>query len=566
MKNSRLILMLFVALITFASCSKDDPKDTPSNGGNAKSWKMYDGDFITAEDVIVSNDSTNLNVSKAYLAKLKGKEKVAVGDIISLFTHGYLNYFQVNSVAENGDSYMSIGVKEVSLNQVLSALNINLKNVQISTDVYMDQTKPKRVNNSGEADSKGLINTEAYIETDANGNKIIHPMACLVPAYRKGANFDEEGSAIPGAYVGCYIGQADNYEAANSWFDSFVDVVKDVGSAVISPVKAVVSAVELAVDCGEFLAKLAVGGEMIRDTRIIDLDHEFTGQRWDLTSGQAAKRTDSGENSKPIYVKEEWKDSVKAKVYATLNGHIKAHAGLRMVLDFSPLSVDKFEYGAYANLDLDMNAVIEAGVKIQETRPVSLKRFAPKEWMGDIGPIPILIVVYPEFIWNTQITGEYLAYFDFDAKVKFDYDAAIQFIPEIKPIVHKCEHPTGDNIGFSFNKFGVKGEGSASTGLFLRLSAELYGIAGPVFDLGSSLNIKGNVDIFKEKDEPWNAKGDLMLIANYAEMRTGGAIGFPPLKDVSPWLYEKLSFHTNNLIPSIAKADTLVRISAQTEL
>lgn len=545
--------MLFVALITFASCSKDDSKDTPSNVKNAKSWKMYDGDFITSEDVVVSSDdSTNINVSKAYIAKLKGKEQIAEGDIISLFTHGYLTYFQVGRVAENGN-YMSVDVKKVSLNEVLGALNISMSNVQLSTDIYFDQNLPKRVNNGGQADADGLINTKAYIDTDAKGNTVYHPVAYLTPAFEAGAN-GEVGAAVPGAFVGCYIGQADNIEAANSWFSSFIDGVKSVGKAVITPIK---TAAKVVVDCGEILTKLVVGGSVNKDYRIIDLNHEFTGQRWDLTEGTGASINDFNVKPKPLYVKGEWKDSVMNKVYLTLNGHIIANAGMRMILDFEPMKVEKFELDAYALLDLDANVTLEVGKKLQVTRPLSLHRMTPKSLMFDIGPIPVVIVVYPEFIMNTQFTDEVLAYMNFDAKAYFNYDFGLQFLPEFKTVTNESKY---DPFKLEFNKVGVKGTITASFGPALRLSCELYGIAGPVLDIYPfNANFKANADIFKEGDKDLDGDGSILLYTNWGEIRGSGAVKFPPLREVSDWLYETLSFQTKNLIdpPIVIYSDTL---------
>lgn len=546
MKKTSILLMLLLAVITFVSCSNDDSKDGPAKAGNAKSWKMYDGDFITPEDVIVSdNDTTNINVSKAYITKLKGKEQVAEGDIISLFTHGHLAYLQVSHVADNGN-YMSIDVKKVSLTEVLGVLNINMSNVQLSTDIYFDQSLPKRVNNGGQADADGLINSKAYIETDAQGNTVIHPMAVLTPAFEAGAN-GEMGAVIPGAFAGCYVGQADNIEVANGWFSSVLNVLSNVSKVVITPVKIVTDAVKCAVDCGEILAKLAVGGSVNKDYRIIDFEHKFTGHRWDLTEGKAASVNDFDFNTmnKPRYTKAQWKDSVMTKAYVTLNGHVKANAGMRMILDFKPAKIEKFELDAYALFDLDANILFEIGKKIQITRPLSLHRFTPQKIMFDIGPVPVVIVVYPEIILNNQVSGEVLAYMDFDAKAYFNYDAGIQFIPEFKPVVNDtiCKP-----FELEFNKLGVKGEVTASMGPYFRLSCELYGIAGPVLDFGFSANFKANADVFKEKDKDWDADGKITVTINWGEMRGSGAIGFPPLKDVSEWLYEKLSFQTKNLI------------------
>lgn len=541
MKKTSILLMLLLAVITFVSCSNDDSKDGPAKAGNAKSWKMYDGDFITSEDVVVSdNDTTNILVSKAYITKLKGKEQVAEGDVISLFTHGHLAYLQVSRVADNGN-YMSFDVKKLSLNEVLGALNINMSNVQLSTDIYFDQNLPKRVNNGGQADADGLINSKAYIDTDAQGNTVIHPMAVLTPAFEAGAN-GEVGAVIPGALVGCYVGQADNIDVANGWFSSFVNVVKSAANVVITPIKTVAKVV---VDCGEILAKLAVGGSVNKDERIIDLDHKFTGQRWDLTEGTAASINDFNNMNKPRYTKSQWKDSVMTKAYLTLNGHIKANAGMRIILDFKPMKVEKFELDAYALFDLDANVLFEVGKKLQITRPLSLHRLTPKTLMFDIGPVPVIIVVYPEVIMNHQISGEVLAYWDFDAKAYFNYDVGIQFLPEFKPVINDT---ISKPFEIEFNKFGVKGEVTASMGPYFRLSCELYGIAGPVIDFGVSANAKATGEVYKEKDKDWEPDGKITVTVNWGEVRGSGAIGFPPLKDVSEWLYEKLSFHTKNLI------------------
>lgn len=546
MKKFFSFALLFAALAFFSvSCSDDhDGAESPVKpvvpSRAPMSWKLYDGDFLTTQDVVmVSNDSTSMNVSKAFISRISKKETIEKGDVVSLFNHGFLDYFEVSKAAENGEHFVTCNVKKINLERALDILKVDMDNVHLSTDFYTDNSKPKRVNNSGEADEDGIMNSDLYIEK-VNGETIIHPSALLVPAYRSGANIDEEGAVASDGFVGCYIGQMDEDEAANFCFDDVIDVVKKATNTVIAPIKTVV---KVTADTGELLAKLAVGGDYTKEYKIIDINHEFTGHKWDLMKGIETPEID--DEKKDSWTKEEWEKEVEAKAFVTLNGHANAHAGARIDLVLKPASVDKFSVSAFADADIDVKAKLEWGIAAGASRPVVLHRFPCKELMFDIGPVPVLIVIYPELIWNTSFKGEFLSYAEMSLSYKMNYEATMQFRPEFKAFVNPKQEPKGDR---SLDKFGFKGNVDIRTGVYFRSAWNLYGVAGPVFDVGCSLSAEGDFDTFKEKDKDPVGHAHAALKINIGDVQASAQIAFPPLKDYSEWLYEKLSWKTDNLI------------------
>lgn len=557
-------LLIAASAIICLSCSGDhDGAESPVKPvGPSRapmSWKLYDGNFVTDQDVMVSNDSSSMNVSKAFIARLSKKETIEQGDVISLFNHGYLDYFEVGKTAENGEHYVTCNVKKIGLERALGILKVDMDNVHLSTEVYADKSKPKRVNNSGEADANGIINYDMYVEK-SSGETVIHPSAILVPAYREGANADDEDAVAPDGFVGCYIGQADDLDVANGWFSNVISAVKKVTNVVIAPVKTVV---KVAADTAELLGKLAFGGDYTKEYKVIDINHEFTGHRWDLVEGVESLVKDDNadnkdgdkdddkdddkdkDNDNSPWTKEEWEKEVKAKAYVTLNGHANAHAGARIDLVLKPASVEKFSVSAFADADIDVKAKLELGVAAEASRPVVLHRFPCKELMFDIGPVPVLIVIYPEIIWNTSFKGEILAYAEASVNYKMNYVATMQFLPEFKTYVDPKQEPTGDA---SLDKFGFKGNIDLRTGVYFRSAWHLYGVAGPVFDIGCSVSAEGDFDAFKEKDKAPVGHAHAELNINIGDIQASGQISFPPLQDYSKWLYEKLTWKTDNLI------------------
>ncbi len=550
MKKQLLSLTLLLAAILVLGISCSDHDGAEENGSPAKpsrapiSWKIYDGNFITLQDVIMSNDSTSVNISKAFISRHSKNETIEKGDVISLFNHGFLDYFEVGKTAENGEHYISCNVKKISLERALEILKVDMDNVHLSTDIYTDKSKPKRVNNSGEADVDGIMNSDMYVEKN-NGETVFHPYAVLVPGYREGANADEKGAVAPDGFVGCYVGQIDNIETANGWFDSVIDAVKSVGNAIISPIK---TAVTVTADTAELLAKLAVGGDYTKDYKVIDINHEFTGHRWNIVDGVKTlipKGDDDGDDDKEQWTKEEWDKEVEGKAYVTLNGHLNAHAGARIDLVFKPASVEKFAVSAFADTDIDLKAKLELGMKAEASRPVVLHRFDCKELMFDIGPVPVLIVIYPEAVWNTTISGEIYAYMEASVNFKMNYEATLQFKPEFKTYVTPKQKPTGDA---SIDKFGYKGKAELRSGIYFRTAWQLYGVAGPVFDIGNSVSAEGEFDIFKEKGKDPEGYAKAAVKINIGDVRASAQISFPPLKDYSEWLYEALTWKTDDLI------------------
>lgn len=509
-------------------------------------WKVMDGDFLTSEDVIVSTDSTSININKAYLDRLTGDDDIKQGDVISVFTHGLMNYFQVDKAAANGEHYMSYAVKEVNLQQVLGICKIDMSNVQLSSTVWKDMSKPKRVNNSGEADPNGLINTDAYIEHAPDGSIIYHPIAYMEPAFYEGMNEDEEGALVTNGYVGCYIGMIDDEAVANGLLDDIVGTLKKV-SEFINPVEMVTKVV---VSSTKTIVKLAKTGKFEENFDVLGFDYKFMNERWDILNRSKDSKKDFEDKGKPIYAKEEWKAEIKPKVYVTLDGHFNAHTGLRMLLDLKPFSLERFEVGLYANADIDIDAFIEAGVQLEAKRPISIKRFTSKQIVFDLGPVPVVIVIYPELLWKTKINSEILLYAHLSAKTKFEAEA----IAKVKPTVGTSLKWVNDpDRHVKLHQVGISGVGTASTGPALRFSCQLYGFAGPVFDICHTLNFKSNIDDYWDFDKDGNMNfinGAMMLDYRLGQLSVGGALGFPPLKDISSYLYEKMSIEFEDWVNS----------------
>ena len=528
-----------------SSCSDDkkaEPEPTPVTRA-AKAWNLYSSDFITAEDVIVSTDSASINFSKAYLKQLSEKATPQQGDVVSIFKEGRLSYFEVLSAKENGEHYITCSVKVIGLEGALGLLKINMNNVRLSTDVYMDKSVPKRVNNNGEADNDGIINVKAYQEKSQDGDTIFHPMAYLQYAPLTGAKPNADG-VVPGTFTGCYIGQLDDAQVANAWWDAAWGVIKTVykkAKYIINPGEAVLDLVK---GVGKTIYDLATKGELNEKQDVISFDHTFSGHSWDLRLEKAA---DS--NYEPVT--DMWTEKkfdepdFRAQAYATLTGHFNAHAGAIMVLDLKPSHVTKFEVGAYADIDLDLNVKLEAGVHFGLSRPIPLFRLGAKEIVFDIG-IPIAIVVYNEIILKAETAGEILAFADFDLKYKKECKATLQIQPTLKGSASAS--PDLPDDFFTFNKAGMRVCTDLTIGAYLRSSWELYSVAGPVFDIGPSVNLHGDGSIFYDRAKNQiDGEAEAKLYVTPVDVQGGGTIGFPPLQEISNWLYEKLSIHTDML-------------------
>lgn len=542
-------MLLLTALTTMVcvSCSDDKPAEpnVPETTSDATGWKFISGDFITQEDVIVLDDSTSMNISKAYLRMLSAKNTPKKGDVISLLNGGELSYFEVTDAKESGEHFISCSVKRINLEKALGLLNVTMDNVQLSTEIYMDKTQPKRVNNSGEADKDGFINTKIYTQKDDQGNTVYHPIAYMSYTILKDANADADG-VVPGAFTGCYVGQLDSQDAANAWWDGAISIIKTLGKIVQPIINPVGSLMELGVGAGKIIYDVATKGEVDKKMDAFAIEHEFSGHSWDLTTGKAADwYKDIPDHSGEYWTENKWDDpDVKLQAYLTLNGHLNAHAGASISFDIKPDHVTKFAVGAYADLDVDMNANIELGGNTGINRPIPLLRLNPLRFTFDIGPVIVNVDVYPELIANFSASGEALFFTNFDIKYKKDCQATLQLLPEIKTSASSSPAQEGDV--FTLNRLGLRANAELRAGFYLRTSWKLYDVAGPVFDLGPSLKLGLDGSIWYDwQKKQWDGDGEGKLTLTVIDIRGGAAIGFPPLQKISPWLYEKLSIHTD---------------------
>lgn len=544
MKKNLFTLLFAVAATLFAASCSDDSSDNGNNqssssqeiGRAATCWSIDDGNFITSEDVIMADDAKSVNISKAFMKYLNDKDEIKKGDVIGLYQHGILKYLHVTEVKDGGNVYMSYAVQEVDLEKTLEICNVKMDNIRLSTDLYMDPSKPKRVNNAGEADPNGIINTECYVEHAPDGTTIIHPMAVAMQAYYAGKNADEEDAAIPNGFVGCYVGQADQSLANNG----FLDIVKKVGRAVISPV---VKVYEVAQGTADLVKTVTFGGDYGFKVNVVDVNQTFNDEKYSLVFDPDGKPVKQDSIKQEPWTKGEWQTKVKGQAQVKLNGHIKAQAGAYVDLSFKPGKIDKFSTGAFALTDIDVKSTVSVGVSALAQRPVVLHRFDVKTIKFPVGPVPVVIVVYPELIWNTSFSGSVTAYADIHTVCKMNYDAHVDLYPSFDA-KFTPNHPEGN---VTIDKVGINGKGELKSGIYLRTSWELYSVTGPVFDFGASVSATGTIDLFKEEGKDAQLAGKFSVTGNIGEGKVKYAVKFPPLEKVSTWLYNKLSWESGDL-------------------
>jgi len=551
MKKNYLVASLIATASICATSCNDDTTDgiIGDNTGNelsvtnsGKCWSLLDANFLTNEDVILSDNASHVEVSKVLLKHIFNDDNVKKGDVLAIYIGGDLNYLKVNSIKDNGALYYSIDTENIDLEKTLEICNINMGNVRLSSELYMDPSQPKRVNNSGAADPNGIINTQCYVEQDGE-TTVYHPMSVTVPAHYEGMNADDPASIIPGEYVGCYVGQVEGVDAngIGSWLKRGLEKI---GNAIISPVKKVVSTMKGAI---EFLEVAATGGSFGTKVDIASFDYSFEDKTIELNGNiiDNGGDDDDDDKKKEPWTKEEMEASVNGKCEITLNGRVQAGANAYINMDFSPCNLKNFRTGVKANTDVDLDITAKLGVEASAGKPISLAKFDPRYMTFMLGPVPIRIAVYPEIIWKSEIKANVSAYADFNVKYKKSYDAYVRFYPDFKAGIDKV---TGDENGVTLNRFGIEGSAEAKTGIYVRTSWLIYSVTGPVFDFGAAVKASAQGEVFMREDHEWQAKGSVKAEVLIGDADLSYSIKFPPLKDKCEWLYNKLTWESGSML------------------
>jgi len=575
-KNFITLSIAAIAAFFTVSCSDDATIDGIGNNDNsekmttrasaAKCWTICDGNFLTAGDVVLSSDEAHVEISKVLLKRTDDKSEMMKGDVIGLYMGGNLTYLEVTDLKDNG-LFMSIDVNKIDLEKTLDLCQINMNNIRLSTDIYVDPNQPKRVNNSGNAEPAGVINAERFVEHAADGTTIYHPDAITYQAHYEGMNADDEASLVQDGFVGCYVGLADSETEANGLGDFLKKLGSEVSNVFIKPVKEVADkAVGVATETAKLIKAVAVGGKYGFNADAIVIDQEFDDKTIYLEFDPNGEDCSKVDPQKGLWTKEGWGKSAKGKMEINLNGHATAKAGAYMDLTFKPGRVEKFVTGVHAISDMKLDTRVVLGCVATASYPKVIKRFELKKIKFQIGPVPVIITIFPELVFKTSLTGSGSAFVDFHLENKVNYDACIQVYPTFDA-TNKSEKPSFD---CSFQRAGFNGNLTFKTGLYFRTSWELYGLTGPQFDLGAGFKAEAAGEFFvsnkllnynkpnnqsknTDKDSNRLKRKDIATGHVRADFFVGSTdisyvVKFPPLAKYSEWLYNKLSWDSGSLI------------------
>ena len=174
-----LFIMLFSA--TLLSCSDDD---TLNNGGEEKT--TYDSaqvivlshdKFLNSADVLVSNDTSYITVSKPYL-KVIGKEMPDSSFVVVWRANNELPFVrQILSSSDTGNNRLKVNLGPAEFSQVIPPGEYNL-----TTDLYTNPNEKARTNDGG-------INGNYYREVVTGDSIVYHPVA-IIPDKREVTNDD----------------------------------------------------------------------------------------------------------------------------------------------------------------------------------------------------------------------------------------------------------------------------------------------------------------------------------------------------------------------------------------
>ena len=549
-KIYRLTQTLVAALLAvgMSSCS-----DTVTGGatsqteriGASKCYSIETGNLLTANDVVISEDTTNVLISKTMFKHVYGDEQLLTNDVIGLYIYGQLAYLQANNVKtdESGLFYVC-DVKKIDLEEVLGLCDITMENINLSTDIYVDTSKPKRVSNDGKADDTGIINAEYYMEKQEDGTIVYHPEVVTVPTLKEGKNEDDDDAFEEDSFIGCYVGQSDESVDPNG----LIDKIKQGGKACMDYVDSKVKKViDIAKGAKDLICAIAKGGEFKVEQHIVDIDEEFSAANKNQNIHYTFDKQSEGD-AITMQDAEETAWRVKGAADINLDGHVKAWAGIKMVLTFKPRKVEKFTTTQGAMTDIDLKSDIQMDANGTYERSKVLHDYTPRIMKFAIGPVPIIITIYPSLVWNTSASGNLKLATTATTKCKFNLTSTIQAYPE-----WKTTWPTKEEMkptfSHTFNTFDATLTGTVKTGPALRAALNLYGLTGPVFEVGTNIqlgsdNKNAEFRIYKTKEGKWKGKGKFDVNVNLAELGVAYNISFPPLRKISEEWYKKLSWES----------------------